>query len=235
MSEKNIHGQHLAAGRRLDGVVRDDLHQQVEPGLRRAGPRRHGGGALLRPDRQPGARLLRHPLARAQQVDQRDTEQHCDARHHDGVGEGLEAHAAEAAHVAQPRHPQHQGREDERQHKHEEQPQEDLTHRLGARSARPRRAPPSRGRGSRRGRRHLRPGRRRSASACGGGPAPSRSMSRAGAADKTVPTPPAAALVLPTANTATYPWSMHPRGLCCAPCGIRQGYCLGRAPCPRGA
>ena len=68
---------------------------------------------------------------RAEHVDQRHADQHRDAGHHDGVGERLQADAAELAQVAQLGDAERQRRDDQRNDQHEEQAEEDR-----ARSAR---------------------------------------------------------------------------------------------------
>ena len=88
------------------------------------------GGARDHP--RPG--LVGEPLAGLEHVDQHQTEEHGDRRHHHRVGERLEADPPEALQVAEAGDPEHQGREDERHDQHEQQPEEDLPHRLRRRA-----------------------------------------------------------------------------------------------------
>jgi hypothetical protein len=76
------------------------------------------------------ARLLfGHSGARLQQVDEPDTQEHGDRRDRDGVDERLDADATELADVAETGHAQSQSRHQERDHQHEQKPEENLSDR----------------------------------------------------------------------------------------------------------
>jgi hypothetical protein len=75
--------------------------------------------------------LRAQALPGADGVGQHEPDQHRDRGDHEAVGERLGAHAAQAAHVADPGHPHDQRRGDEGHHDHQEDAQEQRPHRLG--------------------------------------------------------------------------------------------------------
>ena len=77
---------------------------------------------------------LLHACAGPDQVDQRNPDENRKAAQHHGEGDGLQADAAEPAHIAQLGHPQHQRREDQRNDNHEDQAQKNLAGRVGDRA-----------------------------------------------------------------------------------------------------
>ncbi len=122
--------EHVPLGRRLERVRGDDLDEKLHPRLRGArgsDARRAPCGPL----QEARLRFRGDPLAGPDQVDQDDPQDDRDGRHDDGVGERLRADPPEAAKVAEPRHAEHEGGEDQGHDQHEEQAQEDLPRRLG--------------------------------------------------------------------------------------------------------
>lgn len=122
------HGEHVAAGHRLDDVVGDDVDEEHDPG-RRALPgarRRRRGGR-----RETGAERGIESGARLEDIDEGDSDRDRDGGDGDRVEERLESDAGQRAQVAEPDHAEREPAPDERDHEHEQEAEEDPAGGLG--------------------------------------------------------------------------------------------------------
>ena len=127
---KEEDAEHIEVRGRLDRIARHDVHEQV--GAEARGPARLQAGDLPPVGiEQLLAHLDGHAHAGTHEIHERDADHGGDHGGQEEVGERPHPHAAHFPDVTELCHAERDGREHERHHRHEEQPQEDLTHGTG--------------------------------------------------------------------------------------------------------